>query len=81
MGREFQNAIDRDNLEEARDNLNEFTDKIHRKGRFYKDIADIDDENIDRIHLDFLCNNPDLSFNEIQIVKKVFDHIKSIKLL
>lgn len=68
---EFQDAIDHDNLEDARNNLNEFTNKIHKNT-----TLNIDNEDIDKVHIDFICKN-ELNFDEINLVKQVFDFIKS----
>lgn len=79
MGNEFQEAIDYDNLEMARKNLNDFTDKLYKKKLYFeKQIIKVDNENLDRVHMAFLQKYPKLNFEEMRIVKKVFDFIKEI---
>lgn len=78
MGNEFQNIIDHDNLEVARNNLNEFTGKLYKK-RYVKEIEEIDNQHIDEMQLGFINNNPELSFEEIRLIKRVFDYLKNTK--
>ena len=74
MGTDFQNAIDQDNLEQARNNLVEFTGKIKT---FNKDIKECNNQYIDEIQLDFRNDNPDLTFDEIRLIKKFADYMKN----
>lgn len=75
MGNEFQNIIDQDNLEVARNNLNEFTGKLYKK-RYINDIEEMDNKRLDEMQLGFLSDNEDLSFKDIRLVKRVFDYLK-----
>lgn len=74
MGTDFQNAIDQDNLEQARNNLVGFTGKIKT---FNKDIKECNNQYIDEIQLDFINDNPDLTFDEIRLIKKFADYMKN----
>lgn len=74
MGTDFQNAIDQDNLEQARNNLVRFTGKIKT---FNKDIKECNNQYIDEIQLDFINDNPDLTFDEIRLIKKFADYMKN----
>lgn len=76
MGNELQNIVDKENLDESVNGLREFTDKICKKREFYMEILNVDNERLDELQLKFLCNNPDYTFDEIQIVKSVFDYLK-----
>lgn len=78
MGNEFQNIIDQDNLEVARNNLNEFTGKLYKK-RYINDIEEMDNKRLDEMQLGFLSDNEDLSFKDIRLVKRVFDYLKGGK--
>ena len=78
MGNEFQKTIDHDNLEVARNNLNEFTGKLYKK-RYINDIEEIDNQHIDEMQLGFINNNPELSFEEIRLIKKFSDYMKGDK--
>lgn len=77
MGNEFQNIIDHDNLEEARNNLNEFTGKLYKK-RYEREIHMTDVENVDLMQMGFINENPELSFEEIRLIKKFSDYMKGI---
>lgn len=77
MGNEIQDIIDHDNLEEARNNLNEFTGKIKR--RFEREIHMDNDKLIDEWQLGFINKNPDLTFEEIRLIKRFCDYMKGIK--
>ena len=68
----IQRDIEHDNLEEARNNLNDFTGKIKR--RYEREIHMDNDRLIDEWQLGFINENPDLSFDEILLVKRVFDY-------
>jgi len=61
------NVIDREMMEQDRKKLRGFE----------KDIKETSLKNYDRLHMEFLNNNVDLTFDEIQFVKKVFDFLKS----
>lgn len=74
---EFQRIIDNDNLEEARSNLNEFTGKLYKK-RYEREIHMTDVENIDLMQIGFINENPELSFEEIRLIKKFSDYMKGI---
>lgn len=78
---EFQQILDHDNLEEARSNLNEFTGKLYKK-RYEREIHMTDIENlikdIDNAQMGFINENPELSFEEIRLIKKFSDYIKGI---
>ena len=78
---EFQRIIDHDNLEEARSNLNEFTGKIKR--RYEREIHMTDIENlikdIDNAQMGFINENPELSFEEIRLIKKFSDYMKGLE--
>lgn len=78
MGNEFQNILDHDNLEEARKNLIENTGVI-RKKRFMKEIHMDNDKLIDEIQMGFINENPELTFNEIRLLKKFSDYMKGVK--
>lgn len=78
MGNEFQQLLDHDNLEVARNNLNEFTGKINKK-RYIKGIEEVENERLDQEQLGFINENPELSFEEILLVKRVFDYMKKVK--
>lgn len=78
MGNEFQQLLDHDNLEVARNNLNEFTGKINKK-RYIRGIEEVDNERLDQEQLGFINENPELSFEEILLVKRVFDYMKKVK--
>lgn len=71
MGNEFQEILDHDNLEVARKNLNDFTGKINKK-RYIRGIEEMDNERLDEEQLGFINENPELSFEEILLVKKSF---------
>lgn len=75
MGNEFQELLDHDNLEVARKNLNDFTGKINKK-RYIRGIEEVDNERLDEEQLGFINENPELSFEEILLVKRVFDYMK-----
>lgn len=77
MGNEFQQILDHDNLEEARNNLNEFTGKLYKK-RYEREIHMDNDRLIDEMQLGFINENPKLSFEEIRLIKKFSDYIKGI---
>ena len=72
MGEELQKIIDKENLQKSRNHLKQYKDEIQIK---------INNKTIDKLHLDFLCDNPDLDFEEINLVKSVFDFIKSKNIL
>lgn len=74
---EFQRIIDHDNLEEARSNLNEFTGKIKR--RYEREINMTDIENINEMQLGFINENPELTFEEIRLIKKFSDYMKEVE--
>ena len=78
MGNEFQQLLDHDNLEVARNNLNEFTGKINKK-RYIRGIEEVENERLDQEQLGFINENPELSFEEILLVKRVFDYMKGGK--
>ncbi len=61
------NVIDKEMMEQDRKKLRGFE----------KDIKETSLKNYDRLHMEFLNNNVDLTFDEIQFVKKVFDFLKS----
>ena len=75
MGNESQQLLDHDNLEVARKNLNDFTGKINKK-RYIRGIEEMDNERLDEEQLGFINENPELSFEEILLVKRVFDYMK-----
>lgn len=77
MGNEFQQLLDHDNLEVARNNLNEFTGKIKR--RHEREIHMTDIENIDELQLGFINDNPELTFEEIRLIKKFSDYMKGVR--
>lgn len=78
MGNELQELMEQENLEVSRENLKQFTNRISRERSFYREIIEVDNENLDGMQLSFLCDNPELSFEEIQLVKKIFDYLKSV---
>lgn len=78
MGNEFQNIIDQDNLEVARNNLNEFTGKLYKK-RYINDIEEMDNKRLDELLLGFHGANPNLTFEETLLVKRVFDYMKGAR--
>lgn len=78
MSEESQKLLDLDNLEEARHNLNEFTGKLYKK-RYIEEIEKVDNERLDKMLLGFHNANPDLTFDEILLVKRVFDYLKGGK--
>lgn len=73
----IQRDIDHDNLEEARNNLNDFTGKIKR--RYEREIHMTDVENINEIQFGFINENPELTFEEIRLIKKFSDYMKGVK--
>lgn len=75
MGNEFQQLLDHDDLEVARKNLNDFTGKINKK-RYIRGIEEVDNERLDHEQLGFINENPELSFEEMLLVKRVFDYMK-----
>lgn len=75
MGNEFQKVLDHDNLEQARNNLNEFTGRINKK-RFMREIENVDNEYIDTMQLGFYNANPELTFEEMRLIKKFSDYMK-----
>ena len=77
MGNEFQEILDHDNLEEARKNLSDFTGKLYKK-RYEREIHMTDIENIDAMQIGFINDNPELSFEEIILIKKFSDYMKGI---
>lgn len=77
MSEESQKLLDLDNLEEARHNLNEFTGKIKR--RYEREIHMTDVENIDELQLGFINDNPELTFEEIRLIKKFSDYMKGVE--
>lgn len=77
MGNEFQQLLDHDNLEVARNNLNEFTGKIKR--RYEREIHMTDIENINEMQLGFINDNPELTFEEIRLIKRFSDYMKGVK--
>ena len=77
MGNEFQEVLDHDNLAEARKNLNDFTGKIKR--RYEREIHMDNDKLINEMQLGFINENPELTFEEIRLIKKFSDYIKGIK--
>lgn len=76
MGNEFQKALDQDNLNEARKNLNEFTGRISKKS-FMREIENVDNLYIDEMQLGFVNANPELTFEEMRLIKKFSDYMKS----
>ena len=74
MGTDLQNAIDQDNLANARNNLLEFTGKIKI---FNSEINKSNDLYIDEMQLGFINSNPDLTFEEVLLIKRFADYIKS----
>lgn len=78
MGNEFQQLLDHDNLEVARNNLNDFTGKINKK-RYMRGIEEVDNERLNQEQLGFINENPELSFEEILLIKRVFDYMKKVK--
>ena len=78
MGNEFQNALDHDNLEEARKNLSEFTGKLYKK-RYEREIHMDNDKLINEIQLGFINNNPELTFEEIRLIKRFSDYMKGLE--
>ena len=72
MGTDLQNAIDQENLANARHNLVEFT------GRLKPSDVKVTDEVVDGWHLGFLrMDGNDLTFEEMLAIKKFADYIKS----
>lgn len=69
----IQRDIDHDSLEEARNNLNDFTGKIKR--RFEREIHMDNDRLIDEWQLGFINEN-ELTFEEIRLIKRFSDYIK-----
>ncbi|MEG2289604.1 MAG: hypothetical protein RSC24_06515 [Clostridium sp.] len=59
-------------------NLKEITEQIisNHKRDFYENIKLENNKYYDGLHLEFIHNNKDLNFDEIQLVKKVFDFLK-----
>ena len=78
MGNEFQQLLDHDNLEVARNNLNEFTGKINKK-RYIRGIEEVDEQNINEAQLGFINENTELSFEEIRLLKRFCDYMKRVK--
>lgn len=78
MGNEFQQLLDHDNLEVARNNLNDFTGKINKK-RYIRGIEEVDEQNINEAQLGFINENPELNFEEIRLLKKFCDYMKGVK--
>jgi hypothetical protein len=77
MSEESQRLLDHDNLEEARHNLNEFTGRINKKS-YIKEIEEMDNKKLDELQLGFHNTNPNLTFEETLLVKKVFDYMKGL---
>ena len=61
------NEIDREMIEQDRERLRSFE----------KEIKKASIKNYDDLHMEFVCENYDLNFGELLIVKKVFDFLKS----
>ena len=74
MGSDLQNAIDEDNLAEARNNLLEFTGKIKISNN---GVNKPDNKYIDEMQLGFIVANPDLTFEELLVIKRFADYMKS----
>lgn len=74
MSEESQKLLDLDNLEEARHNLNEFTGKIKR--RYEREIHMTDMENIDEVQYGFIKENPEISFETIEWIKKFCNYMR-----
>lgn len=74
MSNEFQDVLDKDRLDEARYNLNSFTQKIKKRYEFeiHNDACKV----IDEMQLGFINENPNLTFEEIRLLKKFCDYIK-----
>ena len=81
MGNEFQKVIDNDNLEVARNNLNEFTGKIKR--RYEREIEEVSmnqrAREIDENQIGFINANPELTFEEMRLIKRFADYMKGDK--
>lgn len=73
----IQRDIEHDNLEEARNNLNDFTGKIKR--RYEREIHMDNDKLIDEMQMGFINENPELNFDEIRLLKKFSDYMKGVK--
>lgn len=74
MSIEIQNIIDNDRLKESRNNLNNFSKRVKRR---YELEIDIDNNKlIDEVQLDFVNENPELTFEEIRLIKKFCDYMK-----
>lgn len=69
---------DKENIVADSNNLKEITSSIinNHKKRFYEEIKQSNDEYYDSLHLKFIQGN-NLNFEDIQLVKKVFDFLKS----
>lgn len=74
----IQRDIDHDNLEKDRKNLIENTGVIHKK-RFEREIHMDNNRLIDELQLGFINKNPDLTFEEIRLIKRFCDYMKGIK--
>lgn len=70
MGELFQDMIDQENLNQARSNLNNYI-----KDRNRVVVADV----IDEFQLEFIQVNPDLTFEEMRLLKRFADYIKESK--
>jgi len=66
MGNKFQEAIDHDNLEEARNNLRQFKEEIIMA----------ENKRLDELHMRFLEDNEELSFKDMRLIRRVFDFLK-----
>ena len=77
MGNEFQEALEYDNLAQARKNLNDFTGKLYKK-RYEREIHMDNDKLIDEIQIGFINENPELTFEEIRLIKKFSDYMKGV---
>jgi hypothetical protein len=73
MGNELQKLLEEERLKEHRIRLNKFTNE---KYKWQKEIIMVDEKNIDDLHTKFISENNDLSFNDVRIVRYIFEWIK-----
>ena len=73
MGTEMQKLLDKERLEVHRRRLNKFTSE---KYEWQREIREVDEKNIDDLHTKFISENNDLSFDDVRIVRYIFEWIK-----
>jgi len=73
MGNELQKLLEEERLKEHRIRLNKFTSE---KYKWQKEIIQVDEKNIDDLHTKFISENNDLSFDDVRIVRYIFEWIK-----